>query len=153
MKSMVQIDGAWKRSVLFAIAAMGALVLDTSAALAQNRNCTQIISILRGIESNDSYRSYQGVATDLRNRQAQVQQADGDWVRSGCQSALNDGQTLDRSCQSIAQSITSGRNQVQGLNALAQEGQSLAREREQLLQKYARFNCSAGDSGVTFSEQ
>lgn len=135
------------RRFLVVAAAFGVVAVDTSAALAQNQNCAQLISILRGIERNESFRSLQGVVTDLRAWENQVRQAESQWVRNGCQSALNSGQALSQQCRSLAQDITSGRRQVQDLTALAREGQSLAQNRERLLQDYARFNCGAGQPG------
>lgn len=126
-----------------------------SAALAQNQACTQIVALLNGIERNVAYTNYQNIVASLRQTEARVREDESTWIRGGCQQALNAGQALSGQCRALAQTITSGRSQVQQLTAAAREGQSLAQNRERLLQDSARFSCGSGgtQSGVTFSNQ
>ncbi len=126
------------------LAVFGVFVADMSSALAQNRNCTQIAAILRGIENNEMYASFRGIQQELQSRQRDVNQAESGWLRNGCQQAINAGQSLSGQCQSLAQTITLGRQQIDQLASMAREGQNLAQNREQLVRDYQRYNCAAG---------
>lgn len=152
MRPFSQLLLSFSRLSLALCAAFCALALDMSAAIAQNQNCAQLVSMIRSIERNPAFDSYNSVVTDLRARENQLRQAESAWVQSGCQQALNSGAVLNLQCQQIAQAVTLNRNNVQGLTGLAREGQQLAQNREQLLQQFARFNCNANQSGITFNQ-
>ena len=143
------------RLMLAVMTALTLVTADMSVALAQNQACTQIIALLRGIERNVAYTNYQNIVASLRQTETRVRQDESMWIRGGCQEALNAGQALSGQCRALAQAITSGRSQVQELTGAAREGQSLAQNRERLLQDSARFNCSAGgnQSGAAFPGQ
>ncbi|MCD7059608.1 DUF2865 domain-containing protein [Pelagibacterium xiamenense] len=136
-----------------AVGLMGAAIAagTSAAALAQNRNCTQITSMLQGIERNAAYTDLNTAAAQLQNAQARVREAESQWVRGGCQEAYNAGLGMTSQCRSLAQAITGGRSDVQELTNLVREGQSLAQGRESLLQDYARFSCGSDQSGVSFA--
>jgi hypothetical protein len=145
--------GVLARMAIAILAALLFIAADISAALAQNQACTQIVALLRGIERNTAYSSYNNIVASLRETEARVRQGESAWIRSGCQQALNSGHALSAECRSLAQAVTSGRSQVQQLTQAAREGQSLAQNRERLLQDSARFNCGAStQSGVTFNQ-
>lgn len=141
------------RIALVLLAALGFVLTDISIAMAQSRNCSQIVAILRGIERNELFVSFNGIVGELQGRQAEVTQGEGIWMRNGCQQLVSAGQALSRECQSLARTITLGRSQVEQLTTMAREGQSLAQSRQQLLQDYARSGCDANQSGVTFGQQ
>lgn len=143
---------ALARILVALIAAFGIAAADMSTALAQAQNCGQITAILRSIERNEMFMSFNGIAGELSSRQDEVRQAESLWMRGGCQQMLNSGQALSRECQSLAQTITLGRSQVQQLESMAREGQTLAQNHRQLLADYSRSGCDAGQSGVTFNQ-
>ncbi|SDG33901.1 DUF2865 domain-containing protein [Pelagibacterium luteolum] len=124
-----------------------------TTAIAQSNNCAQIASMLANIERNPTYASYNGIVGELNARQQQVGQAERQWVGAGCQQTLSAGGALSQQCQSVAQTITLGRSQVQQLQSMAQEGQTMARNYQMLNQDFQRFNCAANQSGVTFANQ
>eukprot|EP00873_Tetraselmis_striata_P030127 jgi/Tetstr1/450391/TSEL_037427.t1 len=124
-----------------------------SAAMAQNQNCGQITAILRGIERNQMFQSFNGIVRELQNRQVEVRQAESQWSASGCQQILNAGQALSGQCQSIARSITLGRSQVEQLTSMAREGQTMAQNYQQVMADYQRYGCDTGQSGVTFGNE
>lgn len=145
--------GVFSRIVLAVTAALSLIAADMSAAMAQNQACVQIVSLLNGIERNTAYRSYTNILASLRETETRVRNSESVWIRGGCQQALNAGQAMTGECRALAQTITSGRAQVEQLTLAAREGQTLAQNRERLLQDSARFNCSAGgQSGVTFGQ-
>ncbi|WP_196259123.1 DUF2865 domain-containing protein [Pelagibacterium limicola] len=145
--------GLFARLGLAVIAAAAVFAADMSSALAQNQACTQIVAMLRGIERNTAFTNYNNIVASLRETEARVRDGESLWIRGGCQQTLNAGQALSRECQTLAQTITGGRSQVQQLTFAAREGQNLAQNREALLQDSARFNCGAGNqSGVTFGQ-
>ncbi|WP_404405057.1 DUF2865 domain-containing protein [Pelagibacterium halotolerans] len=153
---MVVLRKVFTRTARFAAVGLIAAAIAggmSTAALAQNRNCTQIVSMLRGIERNAAYTNLNNTAAQLQSVQARVREAESQWVRGGCQDAYNAGQGLSSQCRGLAQAITGGRSDVQELTGLVREGQSLTQGRETLLQDYARFSCGAGQSGVTFATQ
>ncbi|WP_164735102.1 DUF2865 domain-containing protein [Pelagibacterium lentulum] len=142
------------RLAVLSVVGSGLVLGNVGMVLAQNQSCTQIANMLRSIDNNRSYANYEAAVSNLRLIGGQVQQAESQFVRFGCQVMLNSGQQLSRECMAVAQTITSGRTEVQRLTAMAREGQSLAQNRQALLQDYARFNCRAGGgSGVTITRQ
>ncbi|QJR19177.1 DUF2865 domain-containing protein [Pelagibacterium halotolerans] len=141
------------RLLIALLASLAFMIADMSAAMAQNQNCGQITAILRGIERNQMFQSFNGIARELQNRQVEVRQAENQWVASGCQQVLNAGQALSGQCQSIAQSITLGRSQVEQLTSMAQEGQTMAQNYQRVMADYQRYGCDTGQSGVTFGNE
>ncbi|WP_332716810.1 DUF2865 domain-containing protein [Pelagibacterium mangrovi] len=132
---------------------LGVVFGDISTAMAQTQNCAQLSAIMRGIERNEMFVSFNGIMGELQRRQGEVQQAEGQWSRGGCQQMMSAGQALNQQCQSLARTITLGRSQIEQLNSMAREGQSLARNYQQLSADFARSGCDAGQSGVTFGGQ
>ena len=143
----------WARLLIALLAPLAFVFADMSAAMAQNQNCGQITAILRGIERNQMFQSFNGIVGELQNRQVEVRQAESQWGASGCQQILNAGQALSAQCQSIARSITLGRSQVEQLTSMAREGQTLAQNYQQIMADYQRYGCDTGQSGVTFGNE
>lgn len=150
MDSMTSTRFSFARLLFSLVAIVGVGLADMSAAIAQSQNCAQIAAILRGIERNEMFMSFNGIVRELQNRQNDVNQAESLWTRNGCQQALNAGAALSAQCQSLAQTITLGRTQVEQLSSMARQGQDLARDHQQLMADYARFGCDAGQPGSTF---
>lgn len=144
--------GILSRLALSVVAAFSLIAGDMSAAMAQNQACVQIVALLNGIERNTAYTSYNNLVASLRETEARVRDGESRWIRGGCQQAYNAGQAMTGECRALAQQITSGRAQVQQLTLATREGQTLAQNRERLLQDSARFNCNARQSGVTFGQ-
>ena len=131
------------------LAVLLALVGPASTAVAQSQNCGQIVAILRGIERNEMFVSFNGIVGELQNRQREVRQAEDGWRATGCERLLDTGQALTAQCQSLARSITLGRTQVEQLSSMAREGQNLARNHQQLMADFTRSGCAAGQPGAT----
>lgn len=144
--------GGIARSGLVLCASLAFIMADLSAAVAQNTACTQISAILQSIERNPAYASQSGIAQELGMRQQQVRQDELQWINGGCQQQFDAG-GLSQQCRSLAQTITLGRNQVQQLQSMAQEGQTLVQNHRVLAQDYQRYNCGTTQSGVTFGGQ
>ena len=149
----IMISG-WSPFGVFArlLAVLLALIGPGTTAIAQSQNCGQIVAILRGIERNANFVSFNGIVGELQNRQREVRQAEDSWRGTGCEQLLNSGQALSAQCQSLARSITLGRTQVEQLSTMAREGQNLARNHQQLMSDFTRGGCDAG-SGVGFDNQ
>src|SRR5690606_40585119 len=130
----------WSPFVVFARlpAVLLALIGPGSTAIAQSQNCGQIVAILRGIERNANFVSFNRIVGELQNRQREVRQAEDSWRGTGCEQLLNSGQALSAQCQSLARSITLGRTQVEQLSTMAREGQNLARNHQQLMSDFTR---------------
>lgn len=156
MDGMISVRCSFAPSARWLVALLASLTFvfaDMSPAMAQNQNCGQITAILRGIERNQIFQSFNGIARELQNRQVEVRQAESQWVGSGCQQVLNSGQTLSAQCQSIARAITLGRSQVEQLTSMAQEGQTLAQNYQQVMADYQRYGCNTGQSGANFGNE
>ncbi|WMT88133.1 DUF2865 domain-containing protein [Pelagibacterium sp. 26DY04] len=139
---------AFTRFLLVLMATFSAVLGNVSVAMAQTQNCAQLAAILRGIENNEMFMSYNGIVGELQRRQGEVNEAEALWSRSGCQQILNSGQALSGQCQSIARTITLGRSQVEQLTSMAREGQSMAQNYQQMMNDFNRAGCDAGQAGV-----
>ncbi|RDE10384.1 DUF2865 domain-containing protein [Pelagibacterium lacus] len=138
---------AFLRIVTALAAAAAFIAADLAVAQAQSQSCAQITAILRGIERNQAFAGHNGIVEELRARQQQVMQGERQWISDGCQQMYNAGQAMTQQCRSLAQIITVGRTQVQQLQAMAQEGQSLARNHQAMMADYQRNGCDAGQRG------
>lgn len=121
--------------------------LPQSIAFAQADSCRGLQREIRSFERNRNFRNYRDNYNALREAQKEVKAWESEFVRRGCQKALNAGKRLDSTCRSIGRKIQSERRDYASLAARVQEGAEVAKAREQALQQYARFGCGNNDSG------
>lgn len=128
-------------ALLLALAGSG-VSLETMA-----QSSAQVNNSIRSLERNRDFRNLQSNSQALASIRQSLNIAESNFSRGGCQSALNARQTLSRDCRIIAQQILRERREVASLEEKVQIGQTIARQREQLL------NQSGSTSSVTIINQ
>lgn len=149
MLSLVKIIS---RTGFVLIAAMIAFATDVTVVYAQSSSCSRLQSTLRTFDRN---RDFQSLERNSRQGQAlaqDVQDAESNYVRGGCQAQQQAGQQLSRQCRQLARQILSGRADRDKLAQSVETGNSVSQQREAVLQEIARFGCGSG-STVTFQNQ
>jgi len=113
------------------------------------QSAAQINNSIRALERNPNFKNLninnQALAALRRN----LSNAERTFSSSSCQQALNARQVLSRDCQSLARQILRERREVSGLEQRVQTGQSIARQREQLLARRG----TGGGSRVVVTER
>lgn len=122
------------------------VVLPQSVALAQTDGCRGLQRQIRSFERNRDFRSYRENYNGLREAQKEVKAWESQFVRRGCQKALNAGKRLDSTCRSIGRKVQRERKNYANLTTRVQRGADIAKAREQALQQYARFGCGTKDT-------
>ncbi len=117
--------------------------LDASDAWAQSNNCASLINTLHAIEqSGGGAAGLDSVDEQQRQAQQDVQQAESQYVRDGCNAMAKAGQPLTSQCRAEARQVLRARaerDQVAKLGAISDQ-------REAVLQDMARFNCNSRSS-------
>lgn len=129
--------------LLSAFTVLAGLVAGDIAAFAQSASCSQLNNSLSSLNRNSDFRSLQQNALAARSLAEQIQTAESQFVRGGCQKTLNSGKTLSRDCRAVARVIVNGRKDYSRLAARIETGKAVAQQREVTLQQFARFGCHA----------
>ena len=132
-------------AVVFAVAPAG-------MANAQSASCNQLNATLQTLSNNKDFRVLQANQDRARTLANQIRDAESNFVRGGCQAALNQGQKLSGSCMQVARAIVSGRDTYNKLAASIETGQAVSQQREVALQQIARFGCTVGSSAATAND-
>lgn len=137
--------------VLLAVAALLAL-LDTQAAYAQSAQCRNLMAALRQFDGNADFRQFDGNSRQVRELARQVQDAESQYIRGGCNDDARAGRTLTPQCQQIARAVLRLRDDYQRVSQSVDTASAVAGQREAILQEMARFGCgSDSGSSATFS--
>lgn len=128
-------------------------VLDTQDAFAQSSNCRQLARTLASIERNGSFQGLGDIKSQTRKAQNDVQQAESQYVRDGCNAAAKKGEKLNSQCRAEARAVLKARDALAKVSQKSDTGQAVAQQREAVLQEMARFNCSANGSSATVTQQ
>ncbi len=118
------------------------VILPQTMAFAQADSCRGLQREIRSFERNSNFRNYRDNYNALRETQKEVKEWESQFVRRGCQKALNAGKRLDSTCRSIGRKIQRERNDYANLVARVQQGAEVAKAREQALQQYARLDAA-----------
>ena len=130
---------------LFALgAALAGFAVDANAAYAQSGSCSRLYATLETLERNRDFRQAEASADELRALERQVQRSESRYVRDGCNDDAKAGRPLSRECRALAREITSGRQDYANLARSVETGNSVAQQREAVLQEIARFGCGGG---------
>jgi hypothetical protein len=148
---------AYASKLLLRLAVLfGALMLfalDTSDAFAQSQNCQALANTLQRIENSGGFDQLDDTNDRARQAQQDVQQAESQYVRDGCNAAAKRGETLNAQCRSEARDVLSARAALKQAQAQASTGNAVAQQREAVLQEMARFNCNSRSSAGVSNEQ
>ncbi|MCF4098033.1 DUF2865 domain-containing protein [Maritalea mediterranea] len=129
------------------------VLLPQTMAFAQSDSCRNLQRQIRSFERDRDFRNYRENYNGLREKQKEVKAWESQFVRRGCQKALNAGKRLDSTCRSIGRKIQRERDNFNSLRAKVQQGAEIAQAREQALQQYARFSCGDRNSGRTINNR
>lgn len=139
--------GLFGIGIFRAVAMVGAIMATFGLeinALAQANSCSRLQSSLRSLERSPEFRNLAANTQRARELGDALRATESAFVRGGCQDALNAGQTLASQCRDYARAITSGRSDYARLAAAIQAGETVAAQREHVLQEIARFGCGTG---------
>ena len=125
--------------------------LDVQAVYAQSTQCRQLENALRQFDRNGDFRQMQGNSGAARQLQRDVQDAESQYIREGCNDAAKAGRPLTAQCQQIARVVLRLRDEFSKVSQSVDTGNAVAQQREAILQEMARFGCNAGSS-ATFSQ-
>ncbi|HQZ12139.1 MAG TPA: DUF2865 domain-containing protein [Devosia sp.] len=123
-------------------AALSVFVVDVSVAHAQSASCQQLAASLSTLERNGDFRQSDNASRQLRQAQQDVQRKESSYVRNGCNDDAKAGRQLSTQCRALGREILKGREQVEQLSRGVETGNSVAQQREAILQEMARFGCS-----------
>lgn len=128
-----------------------ALALDVEAAYAQANQCARLQNALVQFDRNGDFRQINQNSNDARQVARQVQNAESQYIRQGCNDDARAGRTLTQQCQLVAREVIALRNQYAAIAQSVETGNAVAQQREAILQEMARFGCNAGSS-ATFTQ-
>lgn len=137
-------------SFLLLLAAL-IFTVDVQTVYAQSVQCQQLEGALRQFDRNGDFRQMQNNSGAARQLQRDVQNAESQYIREGCNDAARAGQQLTRQCQQIARAVLSLREDYAQVSQSVDTANAVAQQREAILQEMARFGCNAG-SRATFSQ-
>lgn len=122
--------------------AISLLILAATDASAQSASCSQLNRSLNALNRNSDFRNLQRSTNQARDLSRQLQRAESQFVRIGCQRLVNARQRLPQECRALGRTILSGREDLRQFNASIETGRAVAQQREATLQQIARFGCN-----------
>ncbi|RYE57982.1 MAG: DUF2865 domain-containing protein, partial [Hyphomicrobiales bacterium] len=137
-------------SFLLLLAAL-IFTLDVQTVYAQSAQCQQLEGALQQFDRNGDFRQMQNNSGAARQLQRDVQNAESQYIREGCNDAAKAGQQLTRQCQQIARTVLRLRDDYAQVSQSVDTANAVAQQREAILQEMARFGCNAGSS-ATFNQ-
>jgi hypothetical protein len=126
--------------------------LDVQVVYAQAAQCRQLENALRQFDRNGDFRQVQNNSSAARQLGRDVQAAESQYIREGCNDDARAGRPLTRQCQQIARVVLRLRDDYAKVSQSVDTGTAVAQQREAILQEMARFGCNAGSS-ATFNQQ
>lgn len=119
------------------------IVLTTPAAWAQSASCNQLNRSLNALDRNSDFRNLGRTTNQLKQLSRQLQNAESQFVRIGCQQLVNTRRSLPQECRALGRTILRGREDLRQFEASIQTGRAVAQQREAILQQIARFGCNS----------
>lgn len=120
--------------------------LDVQTVYAQSAQCQQLNGALRQFDRNGDFRQMQNNSSAARQLQRDVQNAESQYIREGCNDAARAGQVLTRQCQQIGRNVLRLREDFAKVSQSVDTANAVAQQREAILQEMARFGCNTGSS-------
>ncbi|MBF0678395.1 MAG: DUF2865 domain-containing protein [Devosia sp.] len=139
------------RALALLVLAMAMFSMDVTSAYAQAAQCRQLESALRQFDRNGDFRQLQNNSQAVRELARQVQNAESQYIRQGCNDDAKAGRTLTPQCQEVGRSVLRLRDQYAQVAQSVETAGAVAQQREAILQEMARFGCNAGSS-ATFNQ-
>jgi hypothetical protein len=139
------------RALVLLLLAAAMFTLDVQTAHAQAAQCRQLESALRQFDRNGDFRQLQNNSQAVRDLARQVQNAESQYIRQGCNDDAKAGRTLTPQCQDVGRAVLRLRDQYAQVAKSVETAGAVAQQREAILQEMARFGCNAGSS-ATFNQ-
>ena len=139
------------RALVLLLLAAAMFTLDVQTAHAQAAQCRQLESALRQFDRNGDFRQLQNNSQAVRDLARQVQNAESQYIRQGCNDDAKAGRTLTPQCQDVGRAVLRLRDQYAQVTQSVETAGAVAQQREAILQEMARFGCNAGSS-ATFNQ-
>lgn len=134
------------RTLVLLVLAAAMFSLDVQTVYAQAAQCRQLESALRQFDRNGDFRQMQNNSQAARGLARQVQDAESQYIRQGCNDDAKAGRTLSQQCQQVARTVLRLRDQYAAVAQSVETAGAVAQQREAILQEMARFGCNAGSS-------
>ncbi|SFV35707.1 Protein of unknown function [Devosia crocina] len=125
--------------------------LDVQTVYAQSSQCRQLENALRQFDRNGDFRQMQNNSGAARQLARDVQNAESQYIRQGCNDDARAGRQLTQQCQQIARTVLRLRADYAEVAQSVETATAVASQREAILQEMARFGCNAGSS-ANFSQ-
>ncbi|ODT72162.1 MAG: hypothetical protein ABS75_05040 [Pelagibacterium sp. SCN 63-23] len=139
------------RALALLILALVVTALDVEAAHAQAAQCSRLQSALAQFDRNGDFRQINSNSQAARQLARQVQSAESQYIRQGCNDDARAGRILTRECQLVARDVLRLRAEYAEVSQSVETANAVAQQREAILQEMARFGCNAGSS-ATFTQ-
>jgi hypothetical protein len=120
--------------------------LDVQSAYAQSSQCANLQGALRQFDSNADFQRSGSNSRQARQLAAQVQDAESQYIRGGCNDDAKAGRQLTRQCQQIGRDVLRLRREYADVSQSVETANAVAGQREAILQEMARFGCNSGSS-------
>jgi len=137
-----------KRMRPLALILLGAMIfaLDVQAVHAQSNQCANLQRALRQFDSNADFQRADSNSREARQLASQVQNAESQYIRQGCNDDAKAGRVLTPQCQQIGRDVLRLRRDYAAISQSVETANAVAGQREAILQEMARFGCNAGSS-------
>lgn len=141
------------RALVLLVLAAAMFTLDVQTVYAQAAQCRQLENALRQFDRNGDFRQMQNNSQAARDLAREVQNAESQYIRQGCNDDAKAGRTLTPQCQQVARSVLRLRDQYASVAQSVETAGAVAQQREAILQEMARFGCNAQGSSATFNQE
>jgi len=150
---MVTFSSRRLRALVFLLLAAIMFAADVQTVHAQSSQCANLQAALRQFDRNADFRQIEGNSRAARQLAREVQNAESQYIRQGCNDDAKAGRTLTPQCQQIARTVLRLRDDYAAVAQSVETANAVAQQREAILQELARFGCNAGGSNASFSTE
>lgn len=127
--------------------ALVVFALDANSAFAQSQQCASLQSTLNALDRSAGGNA-DGASAYVQQAKRDVQQAESQYIRSGCNALAKAKQPQPPECKVQWNQILQARAELDNANNLG----NIADQRQQVLEDMARFNCN-DSSSARFNQQ
>ena len=136
---------SFRVSILLLLVAL-VFALDVQTVYAQSTQCRQLENALAQFDRNGDFRQRQNNSGAARQLARDVQNAESQYIRQGCNDDAKAGRQLSPQCQQVARTVLRLRAEYAEVSQSVDTADAVAGQREAILQEMARFGCNAGSS-------
>lgn len=148
---MVTFCGNGARALALFLVTLVLFALDAQTVYAQSNQCVRLQNALSQFDRNADFRQSDSNSQQARQLARDVQNAESQYIREGCNDDAKAGRTLTPRCQQVGREVLRLRREYASVSQSVQSADAVAGQREAILQEMARFGCSSGSS-ATFTQ-